>query len=367
VGFLVNTDHQLLILEMNTTLLFGNNLESLPTTLGRGVRTKDRAAVTLFIEAMHDHLHSHNAFTRAHALDNTITRSTAANERLAKQLDRLIGEAGNLGDKSCRHQRPQWYSIQLVRLRLEISALQYYYNGLMCGKDRTLATKRKLNILQKAPDTPLPTDPPTVVRTDPEPPPQSSERFLKLRRALLFTSVNSSKIVSSQLIASKIANFDQEKAKSAPARQQMLSTRADTLDQQHDNAKASVVKSIKHHESSAAIWRTLAHMSAKSTQQTLNKLDIPASWPNADHDPSNTELLLQLEDPKTTTAWRTVTDPTEIEHYLLLRNCLHFGQAQGTPFTVEPLRTHLDWTASLPAADKILLGSHIPSPELSSL
>jgi hypothetical protein len=183
VGFLVNADHRSIIIEMITTLLLGNELESLPTTLGRGVRTKDRSAVTSFVEAMHAHLHSHNAFTRAQALDDTSTRTTIANEHLAEQLDRLIGQAGDLGDKSCRRRRPQWYSIQLVQLRLEISALQHYNNGLMCGKDRTLATTGKLNILQKTPESPLSADPPTIA----------------------------------QLIASKIAIFDQEKAKSAPA------------------------------------------------------------------------------------------------------------------------------------------------------
>ena len=109
-------------------------------------------------------------------------------------------------------------------------------------------------------------------------------------------------------------------------------------------------------------------MPSKGNQQTLDRLEIPASLPaDTGHDLTNTNLQTHLEDPKLTTAWRTVTNPADIEHYLLLRNRLHFGQVQGTPFTIEPLQSHLDWTASLPAADKILQGSHIPSPELSSL
>ena len=72
---------------------------------------------------------SHHAFTRALALDDITTRISLANERLAEQLDRLIGEAGDLGNKSCQRRCPQWYLIHLVRLRLEISALQHYYNA----------------------------------------------------------------------------------------------------------------------------------------------------------------------------------------------------------------------------------------------
>jgi hypothetical protein len=227
---------------------------------------------------MHTHLHAQNAFTRAKALDDTTTRTPTDNAQLAKQLDRLVGEAGDIGNKSFRRRRLQWNSIGLIRLQLEISALQYYYNGLMCGKDRTLATHRKLAIIQKTPEMPLPLDPPNV----------------------------------SRLIEAKQLIFDQEKSKSIPARQHMLNNRAESLNQQHEKAKASVVKRIQHHETSAAIWRTLAHMSSRGTHQTLDRLDIPASWPEASHDLTTINLQTQLADPNTTTNWRTVTNPRRL-------------------------------------------------------
>ena len=282
---------------------------------------------------MHAHLLANNAFSRSQSLETHTSQTQLENERLAENLDRLIGEAGDIGDKRCRRRRPQWYSIELVRLRLEVATLQHYLNGIMCGKDRTLATYHKLALIQKTPKTSLPTDPVDVT----------------------------------QLLATKQALLDKAKEKSAATRQDMLSTHAETLDQQHAKAKASVVKRIKHHESSAAIWRTLAHMSSNGNPQTLDRLEIPASWPEPNQVLNDTDILTQLKDPKTTTAWQIVTIPSDIEHYLLLRNRIHFGQAHGTPFTIEPLLSHLDWTASLPAADEILAGSHIPSPELSAL
>ena len=64
-----------------------------------------------------------------------------------------------------------------------------------------------------------------------------------------------------------------------------------------------------------------------------------------------------MEDPQKCQSWITITEPSAIEYYLLLRNRLHFGQAHGTPFTVAPLAQNLDWAASTKAAETILQGT----------
>jgi hypothetical protein len=53
-----------------------------------------------------------------------------------------------------------------------------------------------------------------------------------------------------------------------------------------------------------------------------------------------------------------ITLPDEINYYLLLRSQHHFGQAQGTPFTIPPLSDDLDWAASTEASDAILEGTY---------
>lgn len=40
----------------------------------------------------------------------------------------------------------------------------------------------------------------------------------------------------------------------------------------------------------------------------------------------------------------------------MLRNRQHFGQAQGTPFTIPPLQELFDWNASTEAAEDLLEG-----------
>ena len=62
------------------------------------------------------------------------------------------------------------------------------------------------------------------------------------------------------------------------------------------------------------------------------------------------------EDPKNCTEWQIVDIPTEIVSNLQRRNKTHFGQAQGTPFTVPPLSIALQFTGEGPGTDDLLSG-----------
>ena len=328
VGMICQSYNRSLVLEFDTTTLFGNELEDLPTPLSRGTRSRDKASVTTFVETMYAHLHANNAFHCAAGLDNeTSLLPDDAKCTLAESLDHLIGKAGDIGDKKCKRRRPEWYSIDTVQQRLEVSYLIHYQRGLACGKDHAIITKRKLRIINK--DQELPSDPAAV------------QNLIVLKKSELKASL----------------------AKSGPARQEMQNTRILDLESLHQRAKASVVQRINRHEQSAAIWKTLAHFSASSNQR-LDRLEIPSSWPDS-HNPVIS--VQDLQDPKEASEWRTITDPFKIEHFLMLRNRMHFGQAQGTPFTVPPLSDNLNWTASTPSADAILQDTFISPPEISKI
>lgn len=89
--------------------------------------------------------------------------------------------------------------------------------------------------------------------------------------------------------------------------------------------------------------------------QTIDRVEIPASWPPPQE---SIDSLDQLEDPKSCSTWRLGTQPNEVGHYLMLRNRLHFGQAEGTPFTRPPLNEDIDWTATSLGADQLLNGTY---------
>jgi hypothetical protein len=109
---------------------------------------------------------------------------------------------------------------------------------------------------------------------------------------------------------------------------------------------------------------TARGLNTKNGQFT--SLQIPNDWPY------HTEIsnVASLSDPKVIaeddSKWRTVELPADIMHYLQLRNRLHFGQAQGTPFTVSPLRELINWEASTKTSDLILEGEY-SNTELNNL
>ena len=83
------------------------------------------------------------------------------------------------------------------------------------------------------------------------------------------------------------------------------------------------------------------------------------SWPTFDN--YSSDAPLNLQDPKTVRNpddWREIKCPAEIELMLKLHNQKHFGQAEGTPFTTEPLRSHFNWSASTHQAELVLQGNY---------
>jgi hypothetical protein len=58
------------------------------------------------------------------------------------------------------------------------------------------------------------------------------------------------------------------------------------------------------------------------------------------------------------TEWKQIDVPTEVLLYLQRRNRAHFGQAQGTPFTVQPLIDVLGYRGDRDASHQILNGTY---------
>jgi hypothetical protein len=54
--------------------------------------------------------------------------------------------------------------------------------------------------------------------------------------------------------------------------------------------------------------------------------------------------------------WEMVHEQEELQSYIQTRNITHFGQAHGTPFTVEPLNK-INWSADSVEAKEVLEGA----------
>jgi hypothetical protein len=68
--------------------------------------------------------------------------------------------------------------------------------------------------------------------------------------------------------------------------------------------------------------------------------------------------VIPTENPKECKDWITVDAPNEVVEKLRDGNRVHFGQAQGTPFTVPPLSEDLNFDGATSSADMILEGTY---------
>jgi hypothetical protein len=71
--------------------------------------------------------------------------------------------------------------------------------------------------------------------------------------------------------------------------------------------------------------------------------------------PENFSIDAFPYDPNKVSNWEAIHDQELIQNYIRKRNLIHFGQAQGTPFTIPPL-TEIGWQANSPAAQEIIQG-----------
>jgi hypothetical protein len=119
---------------------------------------------------------------------------------------------------------------------------------------------------------------------------------------------------------------------------------AEIYDQTGQKEKATLLREIRNSEAMSNTWRLFKNIRAEKGNSTLNQIQVLHDWlpPHTPFDDT-----VELSDPKAYALqpnphWRTVTLPDEINYYIFLRNQHHFGQAQGTPFTVAPLSHTID-------------------------
>jgi hypothetical protein len=133
--------------------------------------------------------------------------------------------------------------------------------------------------------------------------------------------------------------------------------------------KAKLVTEIRQAEAMSETFRLFSNIRSQHVTSSLTQIEIPHNWP-LPHTPY--DEIRTLTDPKAHAAtaypqWKLITLPDKINYYLRLRNQRHFGQAQGTPFTIiPPLSDNIDWAASSDASDAILEG-HYDTRDLDPL
>jgi hypothetical protein len=171
------------------------------------------------------------------------------------------------------------------------------------------------------------------------------------------------KQLCTELLQLKIGVLREMEKNSLHYRHTEMKTRANMAFDMGNKTLQQRLDRLCNSEAPVEMYQKIKTIRGKDAQSGFTSIEVPSSWPAAHTDPS---LLDALPDPKKATSWRTIDLPDEIVYYLLTRNHLHFGLAQGTPLT-QPQFTHqLHWAASTETAELVLEGN-FESSELSDL
>jgi hypothetical protein len=324
----LTSDHRGMFLDLDTELLFGNRTQALASIPHRDIRSKEKKSNTIYIDKKYDHLESNHFF---HNLE-TLLADPSPNRAKAEKLDQLLTQSAKCAGHACRKRRRDWWSQKVTELRSQCHLLQRLLSGY----------RNKIDML------------PTV------------------RQRMTDIHLNF-QLPDNQADCKKMLKIAQNLAREASAQHTQirlteLEERAETYALDGNSDQQKHLKQMAAHESSCKMYskiRSVRGLNSKSGQFT--SLQIPADWPTPETEISNIE---SLSNPKEIAGddskWRTIDLPADIMHYLRLRNRLHFGQAEGTPFTTSPLRELVDWEASTKTSDLILEGDYT-SDELTHL
>jgi hypothetical protein len=113
-----------------------------------------------------------------------------------------------------------------------------------------------------------------------------------------------------------------------------------------DKAEAKRLRKIKKAEDLNELFNKLRRARNQHCRTGVVRLEIP---------------LHPTADPKTCNEWTQIDVPEDIVKLLQSRNRAHFGQAQGTPFTIPPLSHLLGYTGQGKAQEQMLDGT-FPCP-----
>jgi hypothetical protein len=109
-----------------------------------------------------------------------------------------------------------------------------------------------------------------------------------------------------------------------------------------DNSELhAILLRMRSHEQKQRIFRRLKS-ALKPNRRGLTFVEIPVTDPSAPNQPPT---------------WQKITDRDQLESLLLQQGKLHFAQAEGTPFTTEPLRSLCGYDGCTPFAHQITDGN----------
>ena len=137
--FSTPSDHRSVCIEFDTQSLFGQQQHPIPSANARIVKSKDKKAVTQFIDRWYNEILDHDGLSLYQRI-----RDGSATPSVVERLDAIIGLGSDTAEKSCKRRRPEFYSSKLVQQRIRVSILRGHLNALKLGIDRSPQLRHKM-------------------------------------------------------------------------------------------------------------------------------------------------------------------------------------------------------------------------------
>ena len=305
-----SSDHRGYFFDFNTAHLFGNPTQQLATLNSRLLRASNIHQVTSYIDTKYELLLSHNAFERGHKLTFLGNR-----HQYAERLDNDVLATSLVAESRIpQFGAPAW-SVELASARKLVQLLTKYLSAMRTHLDHTavLAT-----FATEFPDVSIP----ATIR-------ECSHRLRAAKKEVY------------DIVQQSFQRRDHE-------REQRIKS-LETSGLKADKQTAQILRRLKKAEDIKNLFAKLKHVRTKEKRQGVVRLEIP---------------LHPEDDPKTCSQWTQVDVPSEIVRLLQERNRAHFGQAQGTPFTVPPLSDLLGFTGT-GSTQRAILGGQFDTSDYS--
>jgi exonuclease III len=303
-----HTDHRAYFLDFDTRDLLGTTTQPLQSPAARILKTNNVAQVTQYIQTKYDILMEHNVFERMERLSHPGNRHA-----YAERIDKDILAASLAAEKQMQKFGSPAWSLELVKARRKVSHLSKCISMHKTGLSHTVQLRRYQAVNQFELD----------------------EFNLPATLADCTTQLRASKKEVARIVQESYARRDEER------NQRIKDLEMSILVTDQKSAKR--LRRLRKAEDVNQLFSKLRRMRNPGVRTGITRIEIPVE-PHAD--------------PKTCVSWKQIEVPTEVLMHLQKRNRDHFGQAQGTPFTVPPLSDDLAFCGDGPASTSMLNGSY---------
>ena len=300
----INSDHRGFFLDFDQEALFGIISPNLSRREPRMLQSWNVRQVTEYIRKKHAILEQHNAFERSDWLTFLGNR-----HEFAERLDRdMLAASLSAEQQTHRYREPEW-SVALVEARKVVLILTKCLSAIRTGLDMRDILEFDMRMM--------------------------NEPFqLPLTKSTCSTALKAAKKRVTEIVSESYQRRDEERDRKI----HQLATSDNVLDKN----TVKTLRRQKQKEENRNLSRKLKQVRTVKKSQGVTRLEIPVN---------------PQQDPKSCTEWKQIDIPEEVLKHLVARNQKHFGQAQGTPFTVYPLAEALSFDGLTPTGEDILQGA----------